>query len=232
MAPLSSGAAGFFAEVDGYAPAPDEEVRIESSWVGPKYFEALGIDLREGRSFSASDGATAPQVAIINETMARRYWAGRNPIGGHVRVLAGVNIDVQVVGVARDVTHGLVGAPEPFVYLPIDQHWTLIEQLPFALSLMATGASQEMPLVTTTRDVLHEVDPRVPLLEVTTLEMRMADLLMPQRVGSVLMSALAALTIVLVAVGIVGAVGYSVSRRRMEIGIRLALGARRSWVRF
>ena len=124
----------------------------------------------------------------------------------------------------RNVTAGLVGAHEPFVYLPIDQHWARRSR---PIVLLAKGDSPDVPLVTSMRTVLREIDPDVPLLQVTTLETRMADLLMPQRMGSVLMSALASLTAILVVVGIVGSVSYGVARRRREIGIRLALGAQR-----
>ena len=230
MAPLAQGAMGLFAEVDGYARAPDEEVRIEASWVGSEYFQTLGIDVSRGRSFTTSDRETAPLVAVINETMARRYWSDRDPVGGRLKIRSLGGLEVEVVGVSRDVTYGLVGAPGPFVYLPIDQNWVLMDRGPFTLALLAKADTADVPLVTTTRTVLREIDPAAPLLQVTTLDTRMSDLLMPQRLGSLLMTALASVTVVLVAVGIGGAVGYGVSRRRAEIGIRLALGARRRQV--
>ncbi len=222
FAPLAPAGMGSFAEIDGYAPAPGEEVRIESTFIGPEYFQTLGIEVLAGRGLTASDREGAPLVAVINETMARRYWSDRNPIGGRVRIGDGT---VDVVGVVGDVTAGLVGAQEPFVYLPADQNWARIGAPPFPIVLLAKGDSPDVPLVTSMRTLLREIDPAVPLLQVTTLEARMTDLLMPQRMGSVLMSALASLTAILVVIGIVGSVSYGVSRRRREIGIRLALGA-------
>ncbi len=224
--PLSRAGMGFFAEVDGYDAGPDEEIRIERNYVSAGYFRALGIDLLAGRALTAADDERAPLVAVVNETMARRYWPGQNPVGGRVHSQFS-DLDVEVVGVARDVSAGLVAAPEPFVFLPQAQHRARLAAIPVTLWLLARGDGADAPLLASVRTVLQEIDPAVPLLDVLLLETRVAALLMPQRLGSALLSVLAGLAALLVVIGLVGSVSYATSRRRREIGIRLALGAQR-----
>jgi ABC-type lipoprotein release transport system permease subunit len=165
---------------------------------------------------------------VISQAMARRYWAGRNPIGTHVhsRSFPGA---VQVVGVVDDVAVGLDGAAEPFVYMPLRQHPRFL-RAPVPVVLLVRAEADPATLTSAVRDVLRDLDPALPIIEISTLDARIAGLLMPQRLGSVLLSGLAGLTTLLVIIGVVGTVGYGISRRRREIGLRLALGARRSEV--
>jgi putative ABC transport system permease protein len=226
--PLTSGS-GFQAQaIDGYSRRPDEELRFESHFVAADYFSVLGIALRAGREFTDADIEGAPPVAVISQAMARRYWAGRNPIGTHVhsRSFPGA---VQVVGVVDDVAVGLDGAAEPFVYMPLRQHPRFL-RAPVPVVLLVRAEADPATLTSAVRDVLRDLDPALPIIEISTLDARIAGLLMPQRLGSVLLSGLAGLTTLLVIIGVVGTVGYGISRRRREIGLRLALGARRSEV--
>ena len=133
---------------------------------------------------------------------------------------------IEIVGVVRDVTVGLNRTAEPFVYLPLAQHPRFFSR-PFPMVVLARTSSDPQALAGAVRGLLADVDASLPVSAVTTLEARVADLLMPQRLGSALLSALGLLTVVLVAVGITGTVAYGVARRRREIGIRLALGAQR-----
>jgi predicted permease len=226
--PLARGN-GFLAQkIEGYSPRPGEEIRFESNFVGPGYFRILGIPLRAGREFGESDRAGAPLIGVVSETMARRYWSGRAPIGTRISSRS-FESPIEIVGVAEDVTVGLDGIAEPFVYLSIRQHPRFLSA-PFPLQLLARAQSNPSTLAASMRGVLREVDPSVPVTAITTLDAHIAELLMPQRLGSALLSTLAGLTLILVTVGVVGTVSYGVSRRRREIGVRLALGARRSEV--
>lgn len=228
LPPLGRGN-GFLAEdIEGYVPGPGEEMRFESNFVLPGYFAALGIDVLAGRSFTGADRAGTPLVAVISERMARRYWAGRDPIGGHFRSRSFPE-PVEIVGVVRNVAVGLDGTAEPFVYLALRQHPRFLAA-PIPMMLFARASSNPSALVASLRGVLHGMDASLPVSEVTTLEARIAELLMPQRLASALLSVLAGLTLILVGVGVVGMVSYGVSRRRREIGVRLALGAARARV--
>ncbi len=226
--PLTTGSGFRAQDIEGYARGPDEEIRFESNFVWPGYFTVLGIQIRAGREFTDADRQGAPLVAVISETMARRYWAGRDPIGTHLSSRS-FGEPVEIVGVARDIPVGLDGTAEPFVYLSLRQHPRFLSA-PRPMVLLARAESNPSALAASTRRVLREIDPALPVTEITTLDAQIARLLMPQRLGSALLSALAGLTVVLVTVGVVGAVGYGISRRRREIGVRLALGARRAQV--
>jgi predicted permease len=228
LPPLARGNGFRAQDIEGYSPRPGEEIRFESNFVAPDYFAVLGIGVRAGREFTAGDRAGAPLVGVISETMARRYWAGRNPIGTHIRSRSFPE-PIRVVGVARDVTVGLDQAAEPFLYLPFAQHPRFLTA-PVPLVLLARARSDTPALATSIRRVLHAIDPVLPVTDVAPLDDRIAELLMPQRLGSALLAALSGLTIVLVIVGAAGTVAYGVSRRRREIGVRLALGARRAEV--
>ena len=220
---------GFLAqEIEGYSPRPGEEIRFESNFVSPGYLDALRIRIPAGREFATTDRAGAPLVGIISETMARRYWAGRDPIGTHIRSRSFPE-PIRVVGVAGDVTVGLDRAAAPFVYLPLSQHPRFLNA-PVPMVLLARARSDPRALGPVMRDVLRAIDPALPVPEIALLDDRIAELLMPQRLGSALLSALGGLTIVLVIVGAAGTVAYNVSRRRREVGVRLALGARRAQV--
>jgi predicted permease len=226
--PLVRGTGFLAQDVEGYAPRPGEEIRFESNLVAPTYFEVLGIDLRTGREFTESDRAGAPLVGVISETMARRYWAGRDPIGTHVRSRSFPE-PIRIVGVAGDVTIGLDGAAAPLLYLALAQHPRFLNAAQ-PMVILARGQSDTPLLAATVRGVLSAAEPTLPVRAVTLLDDRIADLLMPQRLGRTLLSALGGLTVLVVIVGAAGSVAYGVARRRREIGIRLALGAPRTSV--
>ena len=226
--PLATGS-GFSAQaIDGYSPRPGESMRFEANFVGPDYFRTLGIKINAGREFTTADREGAPLVGVISETMARRFWAGRDPIGGRITSRS-FPAPIEIVGVARDLTVGLDGTAEPFVYLPFHQHLRFVVTTRPMVLLVRTESNPSL-VAASIRRVLHEIDPSLPVTEVTTLDAQIGDLLMPQRFGTTLLSTMAGLTLLLVAVGVVGTVGYEVSRRRREIGIRLTLGSSRRQV--
>jgi predicted permease len=228
-APLAGSGSGFFINIPGYVPAEGEELRIEANWVGPRYFETLGIPLITGRDITEQDRAGAPIVAVINETMARRWWSGEDPVGRTFRLNSdGSGPEALIVGLAEDVTSGLAGAQEPFIYYPIAQFMNraVSRTIQLLVATDDTPANALPPL----RNHLRELEPNLAIPDLTTLESRFEDFLMPQRMGAMLLSSLGALTVLLAVVGISGVVGYAVNQRRKEIGIRLALGAARQHV--
>ena len=194
------------------------------STVSGDYFQALGVPLVRGRFFSDRDTRNATPVVIINETMARRYWPGEDPIGKGIKGFdpRGHNDEwVRVAGVVKDMhTRGLDRAPIGQIYEAQAQSLEETENL-----VVRTGASAEL-----LRAVIRAIDKTAVLMDVTTLDARLREQNAPRRFQTLLLSIFAGLALALAAAGIFATMHYSVAQRRQEIGIRMALGARQAQV--
>ena len=200
--------------VEGYAAAPAEDRHVRMNTVGPDYFKQMQIPLRRGRDFSERDNESAPLVAIVNETMAKRYWKG-DPVG--TRFSAGEEV-LEVIGVAADSKiYNVSEAPQPFFYRPVLQQYRPDMVLHMRASDPALSAQ--------VRDAFHELDPNLPVLRLYTLRAHMRTSLFPQLMARTLLTGLAFLSIILVLVGLCSVIAYAVSQRRRELAIRLAFGA-------
>jgi len=218
-----NGSRVYNATVEGYQPQDTkEETYFYTSAVGPDYFVAAGTRILKGRAFSTNDSAAAPLVAIVNSSAARKYWNGRNPLEGRVRV--DETHWIQIVGVAEDARiQELDEEPSPYIYLPFAQESAGTPLDPVHLFVRTNG--DEAALLGPLRDVLRSIDTAAPIYDVATFAWRVRELAMPQQMGSMLFGAFSLVALLLATIGIYGVASYVATLRTREIGIRIALGA-------
>ncbi len=197
---------------------------IENVAISPGYLGTLGIRLVEGRDVGAADTAGAPDVAIINSTMARRFWPGESPLG-HTLSIASTGRTYRVIGVNADhKQHGVLEQPAPFVYFAAAQRPSRYN------FLVARTSGDAAALVAAMRRELLALEPGLVVMDASTMDAHMAAALLPARVGALLAGAFGGLGTLLAAIGLYGVVAFSVARRTKEIGLRMALGAQPSGV--
>ena len=224
--PLGDGASATVIAIEGEpAAAPGREHRVYTHHVGPQYFETMGIRLVRGREFRAEDRWEAPKVVVISQTLADRFWPGQDPIGKQVK--EGSNPDSErawhrIVGVAANARHRNmreIPNDDPDIY------FCLLQRPVYDLGLVArTDGEMEEAQAALSRAV-QSIDAELPVYSVQTMQQRIAVRTAWFRTGAWLMSVFAVMALVLALVGIGGMMGYVVTLRTHEIGIRMAVGA-------
>jgi predicted permease len=211
--PLTGGSSGEDIEV------ADRIIAIHNARIDRDYFAALHLPVLQGRTFTSTDDERAPAVAVVNETLARRGWPDGTALGRSFRFN---NTRVTVIGVVRDARYATLGeTTPPFAYVPLAQFWQPSQAL---LVRSVLPPEQIAPAI---QQAARSIDPTVPRPQVSTLRSATSIVLLPQRVAALITGMLGAVGLVLASVGLYGVMAYAANRRTREIGIRVALGARR-----
>ena len=205
--------------VPGVDPPPGFDYHeVDWAGVGGDYFDAVGIPLVAGRFFDERDTRGSAPVAVVSETMAARFRAGREAVGRSYTMFDGT--EVRVVGVAADTrVRTLSEAPRPLVYGPM-------EQAPYTHGrVVARTASEPSPLLPAMLEVARDLDPGVITINAKTMEQHRSFMLIPARLSAITLGLIGALALLLAAIGLYGIVAHSIVVRRRELGIRMSIGA-------